>query len=171
VNRYREHFLADLVAQYDLRHAVELGVWKGRTFLHLLVHCPHLRVTGVDAWTPRPQNEGIEGGETYERWDMAGLEQYVRERAEPFGDRAQILKMDTVEAAAQFEDNSIDLLFIDADHSTEGVTRDIKAWAPKVRSRGFITGHDIDWPTVRAVVEKRFPKYQTGPDNVWWIRK
>ena len=171
MKKYREHFLTEICQQNSLKHAVELGVWKGRTFLHLLVHCPDLKVTGVDAWKYRPENTGVTGGETYNNWDMPGLEKYVSERAKPFGERAQILKMETIEAAALFEDESIDLVFIDADHSESGVSKDIDTWSPKVKKGGFITGHDIDWPTVRQIVEKRFPNYQKGPDNVWWIKK
>ena len=39
-------------------------------------------------------------------------------------------------------DQPIDLLFIDADHSYEGVSRDYKNWAPLVKSGGFIAFHD-----------------------------
>ena len=35
----REHFLADLVNKEKLTRVAELGLWKGRTFLHLLLHC------------------------------------------------------------------------------------------------------------------------------------
>lgn len=171
MKHYREHFLASLCQRKKLRHVVELGVFKGRTFLHLLAHCPNLKVTGVDRWIHRPRNHGIEGAETYAKWNMTGIEKHVRACARPFGERAEILKMDTVEASERFADDSIDLVFIDADHSEAGVARDIDAWTPKVRNSGYITGHDIDWPTVRRVVEQRFPAYETGPDNVWWIRK
>lgn len=164
----REHFLAELINSNGLRRVAELGVWKGRTFLHLL-RATHATVIGVDAWRKRPENEGLPGGETYADWDMDGYELTVRMNAKPYGDRAQILKMDTHEAAQQIEDGSLDLVFIDADHSEAGVRRDIETWQPKVRAGGFIVGHDIDWPTVRGVVRERFPHYETGPDNVWWV--
>ena len=166
----REHFLADIVTAHDLKQVVELGVWKGRTFLHLLCHCPHATVHGIDTWTPYPERAGLVGGETYAKWDMPGLEQHVRRCALPFKHRAQILKLDTVAAAARFADGSVDLVFVDADHTAAGVTRDLDAWTPKIRPGGFLTGHDIDWPTVREIVAARHPDYQTGPDNVWWVR-
>lgn len=167
----REHFLADLINKENLKHVAELGLWKGRTFLHILTHCPHTTIYGVDAWKYRPENANVPGGETYEAWQMDGLEAYVRKRAAQFGKRAVILKMETSEAANVVPDGKLDLVFIDADHSEAGVTRDIELWSPKVRAGGYITGHDIDWPTVRAIVEQRFPAYQIGPDNVWWTVK
>lgn len=166
----REHFLADLVQRENLKRVAELGVWKGRTFLHLLVHCPGVEVIGVDAWEYHPERAGVPGGETYEAWNMPGLEKHVRKAAKPFGSRAVILKMDTAAAATKVKDSSLDLVFIDADHSAEGVTRDLNAWVPKVKQGGFITGHDIDWETVRQVVAARYPHYAIGPDNVWWVR-
>lgn len=166
----REHFLADVINAHDLRAVAELGVWKGRTFLHLACHCPHTLVYGIDAWAYHPERAGIPGGETYAEWDMAGLERHVREAAKPFQNRALIIKADTVLAARNFRPRCLDLIFVDADHSAAGVERDLDAWVPKVRRGGFVTGHDIDWPTVRAVVAARFPDYHTGPDNVWWVR-
>lgn len=166
----RENFLADLIVKEGFTRVAELGVWKGRTFLHLLTHCPNTTVIGVDAWKARPENAGVEGGETYEKWDMAGLEAYVRLRSRPFGERAIIHKMETHEAAALVPDGSLDLVFIDADHSAEGVARDIAGWRPKLKPGGVLAGHDIDWPTVRAVVERDVGAHYTGPDNVWWSR-
>lgn len=167
----REHFLADLITKHQLQVVAELGIWKGRTFIHLLAHCPWLKVIGVDAWAYRPGNAKVPGGETYAKWDMAGLENHVRTCSKAFGERAVIMKMETADAAKQIEDGSLDLVFIDADHSEGGVARDIASWAQKVRSGGFITGHDIDWPTVKKVVQQHYPNHQTGPDNVWWVKK
>jgi hypothetical protein len=167
----REHFLADLINREGLKRVAELGVWRGRTFLHVLANCPGVTVIGVDAWKKRPQNMGIPGGETYDDWDMETFEKDVRTRAAVFGERAIIHKMETDEAAKLVEDGSLDLVFIDADHSEEGVRGDITAWTPKIRSGGFITGHDINLPTVCKIVEKTFPNYQTGPENVWWARR
>lgn len=55
---------------------------------------------------------------------------------------------DSAEAAEEWPNSSVDLLIIDADHSFEGVYRDIEAWYPKVRQGGTIFFHDfIKTPT------------------------
>jgi hypothetical protein len=59
---------------------------------------------------------------------------------------------DSAEAALQYQDGTVDFLFIDADHSEAGATRDIKSWLPKMRPGGIIAGHDIDFPDVKAAV-------------------
>lgn len=47
------------------------------------------------------------------------------------------------EAAENFENESCDFIFIDADHSYESVKKDILAWYPKLKPGGSFAGHDI----------------------------
>lgn len=166
----REHFLADLAKREGFTRMAELGVWKGRTFFHLLENCPGLTLFGVDAWKYRPGNDAIPGGETYSKWNMEWLKRHVTEGAKPYGDRAIILNMETWEAAEHVADGSLDCIFIDADHTSEGVRRDIETWRPKIREGGFVTGHDWSWPSVQSVVVEYFPNARTAVDDVWWAR-
>lgn len=47
-------------------------------------------------------------------------------------------------AAADWDGTPIDMMFIDADHSYEGVKLDVDSWAPFVKSGGYIYFHDAD---------------------------
>lgn len=167
----REHVLEKLIKENGFVWVAELGLWKGRTILHILQNCPDVRYIGVDEWRPCPERANVPGGQTYESWDMLGLETHVRKVVAPYSDRCTILKMSTERAACFVLDKSLDLVFIDADHSEEGIRNDIENWLPKVRSGGILAGHDYDWPTVQKVVCERFKNIATGPDNVWWVRK
>jgi len=53
-----------------------------------------------------------------------------------------VIKSTTVEAVGFFEGDGVDFLFIDADHSYEGVSDDFWAWQGKVVEGGFIAFHD-----------------------------
>jgi predicted O-methyltransferase YrrM len=44
---------------------------------------------------------------------------------------------------AILKDNKVDFLFIDADHSYEGVKKDFEMYSPLVRKGGIIAFHDI----------------------------
>lgn len=59
---------------------------------------------------------------------------------------------DSARAWQNFTDGSVDLLFVDGDHSYEGCLADINNWYCKVKPEGVILGHDYDWDTVRSAV-------------------
>jgi hypothetical protein len=58
------------------------------------------------------------------------------------------MRMSTIDAALHFL-SRVQLLFVDADHSYEGVHADLDAWTPKLNEGGFIVLHDFGtWPGV-----------------------
>lgn len=61
-------------------------------------------------------------------------------------------------AALLFPDESLDFVFVDADHRYESVTADLRAWWPKIRPGGAMAGHDYDthWPEVVRAVDDFF---------------
>ncbi len=71
------------------------------------------------------------------------------------------------------EDGSIDVCWIDAGHTEEEVDADIKAWLPKVKKGGIISGHDYlpnTWMGVVAAVDKTFGKPDGVEDWIWWVK-
>ena len=161
----REYFIEYLIKNYSWNEGAELGLWKGRTFLHLLNNCKNLTLHGVDLWEPQPNNIGPEN---YINWSHKENEKHVRNSSNKFGDRAIIYKMLTDEAAKHIKDNSLDFIFIDADHSSESVKNDILNWTPKVKQSGMIIGHDYNWECVKIIADYYFPNLEVGPDNVWF---
>ena len=71
---------------------------------------------------------------------------------EPYKEHIQTMKMSSEEASLQFEDNSVDLVYIDASHEYENVTKDLYAWYKKVKNGGILSGHDWCWPKVQQAV-------------------
>lgn len=137
----------------------------------------------VDRWTIDPKKG-------YQKNIMEGKGDDVyalfKENLEKKGLFAQVkpIKKASVEAAKEFNDKSLDAVFIDAGHEYEDVIADIKAWYPKVKDGGIIAGHDYShkFPGVVKAVNKIFindfnnnveiiadkiPKYQ----SCWWHYK
>lgn len=87
-----------------------------------------------------------------------------------FDKPAIFMKMSSVDAARFIVDGSLDLVFIDADHSYESVKNDIIAWLPKVRVGGVICGHDYEYKIgVVQAVEEIFTDFKFDKrDYVWW---
>ena len=59
---------------------------------------------------------------------------------------------DTLRASVYFEDDTVSVLFIDADHRLEGVRADYEVWYRKVRSGGAILMHNANGCGVRRNV-------------------
>ncbi|MCX8006172.1 MAG: class I SAM-dependent methyltransferase [Burkholderiaceae bacterium] len=52
--------------------------------------------------------------------------------------------------------NVIDLLFVDGDHSFEGVSRDWENFSPLLKPGAWVAFHDVGWADgVRAVVQRQ----------------
>ena len=162
--RRRGQVIAHLARHNKWRLGVELGLWEGATMDRILSECPRVSMIGVDLWKPQPRNPGRE---SWKEWDHDKHEATCRSRLAAYGERATIIKGRTVAAAKHVEDGTLDFVFIDADHSERGVRADIRAWGPKLKPGGWMMGHDISWPSVRAAVDDLVPGYWIGPDVVW----
>ncbi len=107
---------------------------------------PHLTLHMIDPWT-----SGVPGTDWYDRGDRfakRSQEQYdcffqmACDLAEQFKPRAVLFRMPSLQAAALTPDRSLDLVFIDGEHTREAVMADARAWRPKVRSGGYLCFHD-----------------------------
>lgn len=77
------------------------------------------------------------------------------------------------EVAENF-DKKVDFIFIDGDHSYEGVKKDIDLWIPKLNPNALVILHDIGWAegVQRVVMENIFPiaKHEGRLPNLYWAR-
>lgn len=88
-------------------------------------------------------------------------------------DRCNFVQADSLKASRMFDDESVDFVFIDADHSYEAVKADIAVWFPKVKKGGFIGGHDYNhnevWKAVNEFFAEKFAIDQSK--NSWLVEK
>lgn len=89
---------------------------------------------------------------------------------------------DTSDAACKFiEDESLDYVFVDGDHSYEFTLRDLENYWPKVKPGGLISGHDfnsVGWFGVNEAVRDFMKRQELGEvlqlsesKNCYWIYK
>jgi hypothetical protein len=75
------------------------------------------------------------------------------------------------DAVKQFQDESIDVVFIDMCHLYECVKEDLQLWYPKVKYNGYIAGHDWSWPGVKEALFEIFPGHLRADGDCWLIQK
>jgi len=149
---------------------VEIGVNRGKHAEELLKGLDFKKLYLVDIWDKRAYYIKHGGILTDEK-----MYQYVL-RTFKDNDKVEIIRKCSVEAAPQFEDESLDFAYIDADHSYEAVIDDINAWYPKVRERGVLCGHDYHpaWKGVIKATNELADKndwYLFQEKDDWWIIK
>jgi hypothetical protein len=167
-----KYVLEKMVNERGFKTAVEVGVDKGETFLHLLERCPNLTLYGVDVFEPQPAKDARkgEGGYGYVGDDLPGHERRIAAmvaNTPGYVGRGHLTKDLSVRASERFADRSLDLVFIDASHLYEDVRDDIRAWRPKVRAGGVLAGHDLHFPGVRRAVDELVPGWTRYPQEVW----
>jgi predicted O-methyltransferase YrrM len=80
-------------------------------------------------------------------------------------------KMKSLEYVEGVEDSSIDVVYIDGDHRPEAVLKDIKAWMPKIKPNGFLTGHDGKRKGLcKSITECNLKKDVDFVDSSWLIK-
>jgi len=68
------------------------------------------------------------------------------------------------DACSDIEDESLDICFIDADHSYNGVSRDIELYLPKVKRGGILCGHDYD-DVNHTIADKVYTEEELAKDT------
>ena len=135
---------------------VEVGSWKGRSTAALLSGCSG-PVTAIDTW------KGTRGDAGHEEAETKDIYAEFTKNVGHFPN-LRSLQMTSLEAAALFPNKSVDMVFIDGDHSYEAVKADIEAWMPKARK--LLCGHDWQWHTVQEAVTERFGEPDLN-ETIW----
>ncbi len=95
--------------------------------------------------------------------DMANVEGYFDKMMAAHPEKVAKMKMNSMDGARAFAPKSIDLVYLDGDHRYEAVREDIRAWLPKIKNGGYISGHDYGRPEYR-ISEAVRDELNTGLD-------
>ena len=142
--------LYSFIPQYFEEDAkfVEVGVWKGRSISYLAVEVINVnknqKIYAVDTWAG--SEEHIDPSNLNYNPELAQnpdwLYNLYLQNIEPVKDIITSIRKPSLEAVNNFEDKSLDFVFIDAAHDYENVKADILAWLPKLKKTGILAGHD-----------------------------
>lgn len=128
-----------LAQKFPAAIGAEVGVQRGEYSEQLLkagVRFLHL----VDLWAQQPDYFDIA--------NVADAEHQKNfketcERMVMFRERHYIHRGPSVRMSHSVKDDSLDFVYLDADHKYKAIKADLAAWYPKVRAGGVISGHDF----------------------------
>ena len=101
----------------------EIGIDRADTCVHLLKNSDIKHLYCIDPFDRKPY-----------RYEQA------IDKLKQFSNYT-LLKMTSTDAAEIVPDD-LDFIFIDGDHSYEGVKADLENWVPKIKPGGVLIGHD-----------------------------
>lgn len=127
--------LANLLAELGLNKGAEIGVEQGVYAEILLKANPKLLLYCIDAWKSHRGYRDHTNQDKLERFYA-----YTVDRL--YNLNAKIVRAFSMDAIREFADESLDFVYIDANHDFPHVTEDIFHWSKKVRKGGIIAGHD-----------------------------
>lgn len=142
--------LAEWLHDLDFKIGVEIGVDEGEYSEILCKANPQMKVYGVD---PYESYNGLADYQTVEEFKVA--QERAKDRLSKFP-KYVFIKEFSMDALKRFADNSLDFVYIDANHTDPYVTWDLAGWSKKVKSGGIVSGHDYQvwegsWNVVEAV--------------------
>jgi len=156
-------WISDLELQWlystakEMETIVEVGSWKGRSTHALLSGCPGT-VWAIDHWLGSKNDDGQIEAKEHDIFKI--FKQNVG-----YFKNLKIIKAYSLEAAVQFEEKSVDMVFIDGDHSYEEVKKDINTWLPKAKK--LICVHDYCWSSVRQAIDEAFDIPGVLFESIW----
>lgn len=140
---------------------LEIGSWKGKSTHALLSGCKNGKVTSVDHFLgSKGQKMVVEDGSGKSIYDQ------FMSNVGHLGN-LEVCKMSSEEAAKKLRGKKFDVVFIDGEHTYEGVKRDIELW--KDSATKIISGHDYceTWPGVVKAVDEAFGKVEVC-GSIWY---
>lgn len=165
-NQGRE-MLGGLFCDLGYKVGAEIGVEGGLFSLTLLRAHPKLELYCVDPW------QSYDGYiDSINDKNLSDVFKIAQERLK--GYNVHFVRDFSMKAVRHFADESLDFVYIDANHNLPWVMDDIIQWEKKVRPGGIVAGHDYvrghkNRPTILRVVEAVNWYTELKPVKPWFL--
>jgi hypothetical protein len=153
----------------------EIGTWKGRSLCsiaHILIE-KKIKVFAVDNFCGSATDVNIQWHAL--NHDIRGLLETGLRKFKIYNN-VVIMAEASESAAKNIQDESLDFVFIDAEHDHKSVKSDIECWLPKIKDNGIIAGHDWNLQSVQKAVHEKFrskevKNYKDKASLIWSYTK
>jgi predicted O-methyltransferase YrrM len=130
---------------------VEIGTYRGRSTVALALGSRIGNGCRVYTIDPHFDYKGVKGGDFGPK-DMAAL--YTNLTKSGVGETVAVVCLPSLASAKAWTEKNVGLLWLDGDHSYEGVRGDLEAWFPWLASDGMVAFHDVDAPGVKRLLDE-----------------
>ncbi len=134
--------LPEFFVEMGFKVGAEIGVDKGE-FTQKFCQAG-LKMFAIDPWK---YDDDYVDSRTQERLDS--LYEHTKGVLAPYPD-SKIIRKTSMEAVKDFEDKSLDFVYIDGNHQLKYVIEDLFEWSKKVKTGGIICGHDYIYTNPRT---------------------
>jgi predicted O-methyltransferase YrrM len=173
------HKLCDLIKNYiqNPEYGIEIGVAFGSNSFNLLNNFNTLKLYSIDPYVRYSNEDKMSDLVENEKGDQ--LYSFVSNRLRSkFGDRSFFIR-GTSEAVKDFKNESFDFIYIDGDHTYEGVKKDLNNTFLKVKKNGIFCGDDYGiFEDINFNVKKAVDEFCTNNNltlnlsgSFWWLIK
>lgn len=127
--------LPKLFKDMGLKVGAEIGVYHGE-FTKKFCEAG-LKMYAIDPWAAY-----LGAGRSENKTDKQDLNYNIAQKnLSPYPD-CKLIRKSSMDALEDFDDQSLDFVYIDGDHRFRYIAEDLTEWYKKVRSGGVISGHD-----------------------------
>lgn len=163
---YDRNDLAQLFADLKFKNGAEIGTEQGEYAETIMKANRFLQLNCIDAWQVY---KGYRDHTRQEKLDF--YFQLTKKRLEKYTN-VIFFREFSLDALKHFNDESLDFVYIDANHDFMHVANDVHFWSRKVRKGGIVAGHDYykddryKHVHVRQVIDGYMKAYDIRP---WFL--
>ena len=146
INIYRLQLIESIGTEFPNGKGVEVGTFKGE-FSKEIMKLWGGTLYMVDVWLPL-NNEEYNDSTNNGNFQKGAIFGAAIDNISGYENRAIMIRANSEKASEIFEDESLDFVYIDANHAYDYVVQDIQLWYSKVKPGGFLCGHDyidLNW--------------------------
>lgn len=153
--------MMDLIFETKAQVCIEIGVYAGSSVYPTAAALAYQKkglIYAIDPWSKDFCVQGYDLQDpnllwwkevNFEHIYQNFIKRLERKRLLNF---CRVMRMPSYQAADFFEDESVDILHIDGNHSEESSFLDVKTFLPKLKKGGYIWFDDSNWASTKKAV-------------------
>lgn len=166
--------IVKLINKFNLDCVAEIGVSFGGHAESMLTNSKVEKLYGIDPYKHYQEHDNLTN---LSQIEFDELYNFVKNRLSKYENRYEHIRMLSGEAIGEII-GQLDGVFIDANHTYEGILDDLSIWFLKIRDGGIIGGHEYDhrnYQDVKKGIDEFFNRFgwvvnQEG-ESAWWVQK